>query len=97
MTIIDMTEIIINIFGMVGIVNGLTRFDPYIDFIHYSLNKIFGCKISKVRDFLLKLLTCGDCLTFWTILIIFQNPLWAGIGYIVSNWVSKKIDNLWIG
>jgi len=89
-------EDLIIIIGMVGIMNGLRRFDPYIDFIHYSLNKIFGCRISKFRDFLLKLFTCEDCLTFWSLLIFTLNPFYAGIGFIVSNFISKKIDNLWI-
>jgi len=94
-----MTEIfgtILFILGSVGLVNAIVRFDPYIDLVHWGLNKIFGCRISKLRDFLLKLLTCEDCLTFWFILAHCLNPFYAGVGFLLSNYISKKIDNMWI-
>ena len=92
---IQIFDTILFIFGSVGLVNAAVRFDPYIDFIHWTLNKIFGCRISKLRDFLLKLFTCEDCMTFWFILANCLNPFWAGAGFILSNYISKKIDNLW--
>lgn len=91
----EVLDIIVFIVGFASLMNGVRRFEPYEYFIHWVLNKIFGCRVSKFRDFLLKLFTCEDCMTFWGILIFTLNPLWAGIGYVVSNWISKKLDNLW--
>lgn len=83
------------ILGSVGLVNGLVRFEPYTNLVYWGLDKIFGSRISKSRDYLLKLLTCEDCLSFWFILINYWNPFYAGVGFLLSNYISKKIDNLW--
>jgi len=86
--------ILITIVGFASLMNSIVLFKYWECFIKW-LDKKAGCNYStwkfRIFNFLCELLGCPNCLTFWSVLIYTQNPLFAGMGFITSKIIEDYI------
>lgn len=86
--------ILITIIGFASLMNSIVLFRYWECFVKW-LDKKSGCNNTTFRfklfNFLAELFGCPNCLTFWTLLIYTLNPLFAGIGFIISKIIEDYI------
>lgn len=79
-------DVFLNIFGLSCLLVAVLCSDPY----KWFLEKIWSDKWIAYIYFQ-RLISCPMCLTFWIVLISTLNPLYAGIGYVMSKIISNNV------